>query len=366
MARQSSSFSSGMRTVVLLLLALLAAACSDRQQRSPADIRADIVRRMPGGVADREGWARDLYAAFASQDIEPSAPNLCAAIAVVDQESNFHADPVVPGLPKIARAEIDRRAAAYHVPRFMVDAALDIDAPDGRSYAEHLAAVRTERELSEVFEQMISAVPMGSRLLGRLNPVRTAGPMQVGIAFAEAHARGYPYPHEGSMRREVFTRRGGLYFGVKHLLGYPAHYARPLYRFADFNAGWYASRNAAFQRAVSLASGKALVFDGDLLRPGAKMDAPGATEAALRDLWGELQIDDAAIREALRRSDSLDFEETALYREVYALAERKVGGPLARARLPQIDLHSPKITRKLTTAWFAERVDARWKRCMAR
>jgi hypothetical protein len=354
------------RTGVLVLLVLLGAACTDRQQRSPADVRADIVRRMPGGVADREGWARDLYAAFASQDIEPSASNLCAAIAVVDQESNFHADPAVPGLPKIARAEIDRRAAAYHVPRFMVDAALDIDAPDGRSYAEHLGAVRTERELSEVFEQMISAVPMGNRLLGRLNPVRTAGPMQVSIAFAEAHARGYPYPHEASMRHEVFTRRGGLYFGVKHLLGYSAHYARPLYRFADFNAGWYASRNAAFQRAVSLASGKDLVFDGDLLRPGAKMDAPGATEAALRGLWGELQIDDAAIREALRRSDALDFEDTPLYREVYALAERKVGGPLARARVPQIELHGPKITRKLTTAWFAERVEARWKRCMAR
>jgi hypothetical protein len=96
------------------------------------------------------------------------------------------------------------------------------------------------------------------------------------------------------------------------------------------------------------------------------MDAPGATEAALRGLWGELQIDDAGIREALRRSDSLAFEDTDLYRAVYALAERKDRGPQARARLPQIDLHSPKITRKLTTAWFAERVDARWKRCMAR
>ena len=366
MPRQRASSLVRVRTALLLLLALLAAGCTDQRQRTPVDVRAEIMRRMPAGVADREGWARDLYAAFASQDIGPSASNLCAAIAVIDQESNFHADPAVPGLAKIARSEIERRAAAYHVPRFMVEAALDIDAPDGRSYAEHLATVRTERELSEVFEQMISAVPMGSRLLGRLNPVHTAGPMQVSIAFAQSHARGYPYPHEGSMRREVFTRRGGLYFGVKHLLGYPAHYARPLYRFADFNAGWYASRNAAFQRAVSLASGEPLVFDGDLLQPGAKMDAPGATEAALRALWGELQINDAGIRAALRRSDSLDFEDTDVYRAVYALAERKVGGPLARARLPQIDLHSPKITRKLTTAWFAERVDARWKRCMAR
>jgi hypothetical protein len=32
--------------------------------------------------------------------------------------------------------------------------------------------------------------------------------------------------------------------------------------------------------------------------------------------------------------------------------------------IPSIRLDSPKITRKLTTAWFATRVDARYQRCM--
>ena len=108
------------------------------------------------------------------------------------------------------------------------------------------------------------------------------------------------------------------------------------------------------------------MFDGDLLASGAPMEKPGATEAALRGMRGVLQIDDAAIRVALRKGRSRGFEDTALYREVYAIAERKAGGPLARARVPQIELRSPKITRKLTTAWFAGRVDARWKACMAR
>jgi hypothetical protein len=34
--------------------------------------------------------------------------------------------------------------------------------------------------------------------------------------------------------------------------------------------------------------------------------------------------------------------------------------------IPRIVLKSPKITRKLTTEWFATRVDGRYGRCMER
>jgi hypothetical protein len=274
----------------------------------------------------------------------------------------------VPNLPAIARKAIDERAARLRMPAFLVDAALRMQAPDGRTYAERLDALRTEQQLSALFEEMTARLPLGSgRLFARLNPVHTAGPMQVGIAFAQSHARGYPYPRDGSsIRHEVFTRRGGLYFGTKHLLGYPAAYPELLYRFADYNAGWYASRNAAFQHAVEVASGRRLVRDGDLLTPGASMEDPGATEAALRALGPALGMDDAAIRRALEQGEAPDFDTGPLYRQVFALADHKVGKPLPRALLPEIELHSPKITRRLSTAWFAQRVQARWKRCMAR
>ncbi len=346
------------------LLACLLVGCSERSQRTPTDVRTDIARHIPAGIPDRTGWTNDLYAAFDSQDIEPNSSNVCAVIAVIEQESTFRADPPVAGLPQIARAEIDRRAALLHVPRFLVDAALGIHAPDGRSYAQHLSGVRTEDELSELFEQMIGAVPMGRRLLAGLNPVHTAGPMQVSVAFAQSHARGYPYPLEGSIRHEVFSRRGGLYFGVKHLLGYPAHYPRMLYRFADFNAGQYASRNAAFQRAAAVASGIVLAQDGDLIRPGASLEAPGPTEAVLRRLQPTLTMDAAGIRRDLQSSDSIAFEDTALYRNVYSVAEARAKGLLTHARVPDITLHGPKLTRKLSTAWYAARVDGRYDRCM--
>ncbi len=346
------------------MLALLLVGCSEGPQRTPADVREEIARHIPSGIPDRTGWTNDLYAAFDTQDIEPSPSNVCAAIAVIGQESTFRADPPVAGLPQIARAEIDRRAAVLRVPRFLVDAALAIHAPDGRSYAQHLAGVRTENQLSDLFEQMIGAVPMGRRLLGGLNPVHTAGPMQVSVAFAQSHAGGYPYPLEGSIRHEVFSRRGGLYFGVKHLLGYQAHYPRMLYRFADFNAGQYASRNAAFQRATAIASGTALAQDGDLIQPHASLDAPGPTETALRRLQPPLPMDVAGIRRDLQSSDSLAFEDTALYRDVYAAAQARAKGQLTHARVPDITLHGPKITHKLSTAWYAARVDARYDHCM--
>ena len=334
--------------------------------RPPADTRGEIVRRMPAKVADRERWAADIETAFAAQRIEPNTENICAVLAVTEQESGYVANPAVANLPKIARGEIDRRAAALHVPKFVVDAALALRSPDGRSYAERLRTVRTERDLSDIYQDMIGSVPLGKRLFTDFNPVQTGGPMQVGIPFAESKAAGYPYPIEGSIRDEVFTRRGGMYFGIAHLLGYETPYTRKVHRFADYNAGWYASRNAAFQSAVGIATGTTLALDGDLLTPGAPLDKPGQTERAVRQLSDALRMDDRAIRDALERGNRLDFGDTDLYARVYALAEARAGKPLPRAMIPGIKLESPKITRELTTAWFATRVDERYRHCLQR
>jgi hypothetical protein len=193
--------------------------------------------------------------------------------------------------------------------------------------------------------------------------------MQVSIAFAERQAQqGYPYPVEVSIRREVFTRRGGLYFGIAHLLDYEAPYDSHLYRFADFNAGRWASRNAAFQHAVSRASGIPLVLDGDLIRRGRDAAAanPGSTELAVRALGARIDASDAAIRRALEQGDGPEFERSDVYERVFALADRLEGRPLPRARVPDIELKGPKIARKLTTRWFAERVETRHRRCVAR
>ncbi|MGY4515855.1 DUF1615 domain-containing protein [Lysobacter sp. HA18] len=353
---------------VALALSLLLPGCHETPRprpKTPAEVRAELARLMPAGIRDRSGWAADIQAAFAALKIDPSKANLCSVVAVTEQESSFSADPHVPGLGNIALEEIDRRVSAHHIPPLVARAALQISAPDGRTWEQHIAAATTERELSDVYEAMIDRVPMGTRLLANANPVHTGGPMQVSVTFAEALARDkdYPYPVEGSIRHEVFTRRGGVYFGTAHLLGYRASYKQPIFRFADYNAGWYASRNAAFQNMVSIATGIPLELDGDLVNYGG---GASRTETAIGSLSQELGMDTSKIHSALAKSETLDFEKTDLYREIAQLAERSAGHALPRARLPEIRLQSPKITRRLTTAWFAQRVDQRYRRCMAR
>ncbi|WKB55746.1 DUF1615 domain-containing protein (plasmid) [Eleftheria terrae] len=337
----------------------------------PAEVRARVARLMPAGVTHRDGWAMDIQAAFTVLQLTPSVENLCAVLAVTEQESGYQVDPPVPRLAEITWQEIDRRAERLGVPRMVVRAALQLQSPDGRSWADRIDAARTEQALSRLFEDMIGMLPLGRRLFGGYNPVRTGGPMQVSIRFAEEHAAARPYPYplpaEGSLRHEVFTRRGGLYFGIAHLLDYPADYEQPLYRFADFNAGHHASRNAAFQQALSMVSGVPLALDGDLVRHGEDDDAPpGETESAALAIAARLGLDAASVRRALAQGDSPAFERTELYRQVFLQAERIEGRALPRARLPRITLQSPKIQRKLTTEWFARRVDERYRRCLAR
>ena len=79
---------------------------------SPSEVRAQIMRLLPATLTDREGWASDIQAAFAALEIRPVTPNLCATLAVIEQESGFSPDPAVPGLARIARGEIDRRGVA--------------------------------------------------------------------------------------------------------------------------------------------------------------------------------------------------------------------------------------------------------------
>jgi Protein of unknown function (DUF1615) len=350
---------------------LLLAGCAGEQPApapasKPLDAHALIEQSLPRHVADRAGWATDMYAAFTVLTVTPNRENICAVVAVIEQESSFRVDPVIPNLGVIARKEIESRAARAHVPMLIVNGVLQLKSSDGRSYGERIDAAKTEKDLSDAYEDLIASVPMGRTLFAERNPIRTRGPMQVNVAFAEqfSSATPYPYPVKESIGDELFTRRGSVYFGIAHLLDYRAPYDDYLYRFADFNAGQYASRNAAFQNAVAAASGIPLLADGALLPHDGDASNPGATELAVRTLSARLKISDGAIHAALSEGKTKRFETTPLYQRVFALADQTSARPLPRAQVPRIQLGGPKIKRSLTTDWYAHRVDDRFKRCL--
>ena len=174
-------------------------------------------------------------------------------------ESPSASFPAIPPLPSLRLPGSDRfgsfHADPLHYPaasdgRAFVNRLLPRTATDRGGWATDIFAAFATMDIvsSAIFDDFIGMVPLGRTFLATRNPVRTGGPMQVSVAFAEAQAgsRPYPYPVPRTLRDEVFTRHGGIYFGVAHLLDYAAPYDAMIYRFADFNTGRYAGRNAAF------------------------------------------------------------------------------------------------------------------------
>ena len=177
--------------VVNVGLVLCLASCASKPPPpsaptvSSAQGRALIERSIPSTVQDRAGWTTDMYAAFTVLALEPSHENVCAVVAVIEQESNFHVDPVIPNLPAVAWREIDSRAARAGMPRAIVHGVLELKSPTGQSYSDRIDHARTEKELSDIFEDFTGSVPLGRSLFASWNPIRTRGPMQVNVAFAE-------------------------------------------------------------------------------------------------------------------------------------------------------------------------------------
>ncbi|HVC31109.1 MAG TPA: DUF1615 domain-containing protein [Steroidobacteraceae bacterium] len=372
MIRSASGGRRGWRALTFLSVLLLAGCAGPgpkfaRKPPNPVEVRAVINSALPSGIRDRAGWTADIAGGFIKLGVPATRENVCAVVAVIEQESGFHVEPVIPGLGRIALQTIDHRASRAGVPLVLIHAALDLKSSNGRPYRERIKAARTEKQLSDIFEDFIGRVPLGQTLFASWNPIRTRGPMQVNVAFAERFEEVKPYPYHDSrhrLRDELFTRRASIYFGIAHLLDYRAPYDRYLYRFADYNAGQYASRNAAFQRAASVVAGKPLAADGILLPRDPHAKGVGTTERLLFSIAAKLRLSDSRIRDVLEKGTGESFERTALYRRVFMLADRRSARRLPRAVLPRIRLQGPKLERPLTTAWYARRVNERFEGCL--
>jgi Protein of unknown function (DUF1615) len=377
------------RFVVFILVLLL--GFSHAVAQSPELSISETTRLIQSTrktVVDPKGWAIDLLDVLRSQNQPASHENICAAIAIIDQESNFVADPSVTGLGALAEKTL--RAKMDRIPILGRVALQFLETTPSRndSYMERIRSARTERDLDMTYRSMVDDASkrasltfvVQSGLLNQMiedrNDINTIGSMQVSVRFAIENAkqrRWLPMSLNDvySVRDELYTRRGGMYYGVLQLLGYESGYNRKIYRFADYNAGRYASRNAAFQNIISKLSKTNLVKDGDLLlydKDKRPLKTISQSEKTLRSIIANyhLGFDDKQLRSDLMKEKDADFPATQIYLTLRDLYARQTKQPANFAEIPKIELNSPKIRHHMTTRNFAESVDRRYQKCVGK
>ncbi|OOS03604.1 Protein of unknown function [Moraxella cuniculi DSM 21768] len=371
-----------------LALAVLAlTGCDVVKQTITGDEKAlsdaQIAKLIPARVKNAKSWAADMADIFDTLSIKKDAQNICTAIAVIDQESNFAADPAVPNLGNAALKAIDEKLEdklgknLAGVFRTM----LETRPSPANSFIKQIQAVKTEKQLDELYRQIfdyftqtykVAPLTNITRLSGqgldeRINPVTTLGSMQVHIDYARSHRRASMSDRD--LRADLYSQYGGLYYGIHRLLTYPANYDKPLYRFADYNSGMYSSRNAAFQQRVATLTGQTLAIDGDLLlyNDGTPLNKKSATEIATIKLLATATkpVSERQIRSDFKKEKTQGFENTVTYRTVSELFDKQTGRKSTYAIMPQVVISGPKLSRDFDTNWFATRVDKRYQNCIA-
>lgn len=373
----------------IVLLAVVLGGCNRTDQQAPAGQprinEKTLVQLQPVHSQNRKLWAADLLAIMDELNIRRTASNACSIIAVIDQESNFKADPPVDNLGRTARNELLERVRDKlgKLAAQKMENMLAAHPTPQASFEKRLLAVKTEQQLDMLYREMyqyfksqyklglatgVASLVAGQSLEEYLNPVKTLGSMQVHIDYVLANPRTYRPANQ--LRNEVYSRFGGMYYGTHRLMLYHADYDKPIYRFADYNSGMYSSRNAALQKAVSRLLGSKLTLDGDLLiydRDNAPTAQVSSSEAAISKLLttGNQPLTPAQVRADLRREKTAEFEETATYREIKARYFRKFNQTAPYAIMPQVKITGPKISRDLNTNWYATRVEKRYQTCLS-
>ena len=395
--KESSQHRFLLKSLSVLAISLNLVACGNGSWFSQDDepkLKDEQIRKLiPSRVNDRDSWAKDIYSISEELKIPTTKDNICTIIAVVDQESNFVANPVVPGLGEKAVKEVTTRlnekfedklgtTIGGPIASYFEQVLKNQPTPED-NYLKQMRKVRTEKDLDvlyrEIFDYMskhyhVSALTGAAKLVGqdigeKMNPITTLGSMQVHINYAKEHKRNSMGINQ--LRDDLYTEYGGLYYGIHRLMMYPAKYDKPIYRFADYNSGIYSSRNAAFQKMVNKVADVDLALDGDLLsydKNGDIRPATTDTETALITLFSQNNVLVTArqLRNDLKKEKEQGFEKTQTYTAVAKIYKEKTGKDAIYAIMPEVIISGPKLSRDYNTNWYASRVNGRYETCMQR
>ncbi|MEC8425240.1 MAG: DUF1615 family protein [Myxococcota bacterium] len=342
---------------------------------------AGLVR---GDVRDRTGWGTDVHRALQDAGQPVTRDTACQVLAIIEQESGYEADPMVPHLGRVVKGEVDAVFGRLGPAAHPIRRALLQQTADGttRTFEQRLTGVQTEQQADRLYREIVdfhlARHPAARRAMRLLapgfvedhNPITTAGSMQVSVRWAIA-AGATEGRSPVAVRDSLYTRRGGVKYGTERLFAHEADYPDPRYRFADYNAGVWASRNAAVQAMASNLTGIDIALDGDVLRyddDGVPRREPSNTLRVLLAVAAAHpdQLSDRQVRRDARLEKTARFDETDTVRVVRETWSRKHGRDWPYAWMPIVQLTSPKMSPGRTTQWFADNVDRRYKACLER
>ena len=386
--RQSVLHLSKLPVVLAVIASLTIASCGKKNDEEPITRFAEsdkVVRLIPVRVKDRKGWAKDMLSIMDEAKVPHTLENICSIVAIVDQESNFHADPAVAGLSQDAKKalfeRIQDKLGDTGVDKFK--AMLKSKPAPDENFMMQIDKIKTERDLDLLYRQMFdyfrdhynlslltgaASLISGHDMKEYLNPIKTLGSMQVHVNFAFSH------PHNSKktddIRDEMYTQYGGMYYGILRLMDYDAAYDKPIYRFADYNSGMYSSRNAAFQQVISKLSDIPLAYDGDLLsydKDENALSQRSNTEIQIAMIAREnnLGLSAANIRGDLLKEKEKNLEETETYKKINDIYLKEFNKAAAYAIMPQVVISGPKLSRDYNTNWYASRVNGRYLHCVS-
>lgn len=366
---------------LVVILPFMLAGCDYFKPKPKIDLTlqpAQIASIMPNRGQDKTAWANDIFEIFNTLKIERNKQNICSTIAIIDQESNFKADPPVPNLGKTSLNELNskldeklgRILAGYF--RNM----LKNEPTPQNSFEKQILAVQTEQQLDKIYHQMFdyfsqkyytSKITNITKIVGgdiaeKLDPITTLGSMQVHINYARDYRRNNGNSED--LRRDLYSQYGGLYYGIHRLMLYPANYPEPIYRFADYNSGMYSSRNAGFQKMLAELSKQAIDMDGDLLSYSSNVQSQSEKALTALATQGVIALTPSQIKSDLKKEKTQAFETTQTYQTISSLYKMKTGKNPLTAIMPQVVISGAKLSKDYNTQWYADGVNKRYLTCL--
>ena len=317
------------------------------------DLREGIDKRLSFRMdkEERDSWEDALEFAFEASDVKKTPENFAIVLAVIEKESSFYENPELDmkGICEEAIKDYETNSEEASWGRWKACT----------TYWEEAIAIKTEKDyVNSVFQKgnfISNSADFVFGLFGsdKFNPQKltSAGPMQVNIETAMKLSReDGEIIEETQMYDYLFTKPEGIYYGVKNLKPILETYPPEEdlnnldFIFADYNAGLYKSRNAAFQNRINVILGvKELQEDGVL---GIK------TARALNKILGkEIQI---ASNGRIVGSDIKSFEDSSMYKRIDTEYKKKTGQEPIYAIVPDISTESIKYDKPLTVVNYVK------------